>query len=162
MIGSVIVNGRVDVDRDGNVDADADDVGRLGRIPVFEGGLDFDKNGVIDSNDDGEVFNVVVDAEGNRVVVAYRVIDGYIDVDGDEDVNMDLDDAVVIGVAPGVWVAGSVVANEDDLGDGFHPQMALRIEAIVQIVGHDANRPTAGGCGGGCWHRPRFVNGQQE
>jgi Ca2+-binding RTX toxin-like protein len=131
VVGKSVVNGRIDVDGDGNVVSDADDVGSLAGIPVIEGGLDIDRNGTIDTNDDGEVLNTTTNAAGDLVVVAYRVIDGYVDVDGDGNVAMDADDVVVIGSDPGAWVGGTVVANESDLGNGVRITIAGGVDLNI-------------------------------
>ena len=102
VIGSAIVAGGVDVNRDGTIDAN--DSGSLGAIPVIGGRLDMDEDGSVDTADDGEVFHVVVDADGTRQVVAYPVIDGYVDIDRDGNVTPDSDDNAVIGEDPRRWL----------------------------------------------------------
>jgi len=132
MIGTAVLNGGIDVDYDGDVDND--DTGSMGGIPVLQGSLDMDKNGTVDTNDDGEVFSVITDVNGNRRVVGYKVIDGFVDIDGDGDVAMDPDDVGVIGADPGIWVSGSVVANEDDLGDGFRIHVDGGVDLNIPFV----------------------------
>lgn len=101
MVGNVVQDGRVDVDYSGAIDALDNSI--LNGIPVIAGLLDYNKDGVVDANDDGEIFNFINDASGNRRVVSYAVTDGYIDVDGDSTTGADADDDVVIGINPQVW-----------------------------------------------------------
>ena len=124
-IGSAIVDGGVDVNGDGVIDASDD--GLLGDIPVIDGKLDFDRDGDTDANDDGVVFGVIYGV-GLPRVVEYTVIDGLVDIDGDGDVVGtgfgDSDDDGVIAVDPGAYFlgtegTGSIVANENELGDGL-------------------------------------------
>ena len=123
VIGSVILDGRVDVDRNGIIN-DLDE-GTLSGIPVIAGLLDFNNDGAVDDSDDGEIFNFVDDSDGNSQVVAYAVINGYVNVDGDETVGPDTADDVIIGQNPTVWRNGfdltrAIVNGQVDVdGDGI-------------------------------------------
>ncbi len=116
VIGSVVIDGAIDVNNDGAIDSG--DTGSVSMIPVVDGELDVDKNGVVDDNDDGEIFNIETDASGELIIVAYRVVNGRVDVDGDGVTAGDADDDLILGIDPGVWVGDAEVANENDLGNG--------------------------------------------
>jgi len=132
VIGAAVKASGIDVNLNGV--PDALDNGLLDGIPVLGARLDLNRNGKADEEDDGEVFTVVRDASGNRRVVGYTVIDGWIDIDGDGNVTSDPDDVGVIGDDPGAWTAGSVVANEDDLGDGFRITVDGGIDLNIPFV----------------------------
>ena len=138
-IGAAVIDSRIDLNFDNIVDAL--DVGLLGGIPVIAGALDINRDRKIDENDDGEVFSEIIDAFGNRQVIGYKVIDGLVDIDGDEIIDdeneiliADPDDDGVIGGDPGVWNAGSRVANLDDLGTGFRITLEGGIDLNIPFV----------------------------
>ncbi len=138
-----IVDGQVDIDGDG--DADAEDDGTLGGVPVVAGRLDMNRSGVLDADDDGEILKVAIDSAGNRVFASYHVIDGYIDIDGDEIAGADDDDD--LGVNPSGTDVGAYwleptfkAANLDDLGDGLritvHGGVDLNIPSVTTLSLH--------------------------
>ncbi|HEX4999276.1 MAG TPA: LEPR-XLL domain-containing protein, partial [Terriglobia bacterium] len=113
VVGSVIIDGLIDVDRNGVVDAS--DNGELAGIPIIGGRLDVNRNGGMDDEDDGEIFNIIRDGFGRRQVVSYAVINGEVDVNGDDVI--DQDDDIVVGENPATWDSGFDLTR--DIIDGW-------------------------------------------
>jgi len=126
-IGTQVIDGKLDVDLDGDVDSGDDGV--FNGIPVIDGALDTNRDKAIDGSDDSEVFTAIA-----GVVVGYAVIDGKVDVDGDDNVSDDTDDDGVLGRDPGTLTTGGVAANLDDLGDGFRISVEGGIDLNIPFV----------------------------
>lgn len=135
-IGMAVKNGGIDVNLDGVIDA-ADD-GLFNQIPVIDGKLDMDRNGVVNNDDDGGVslfmLNLATTDLTDYQRSDYQVINGLVDIDHDGDVNADSGDVGAIGTEPGTWVSGSAVANQSAFGDGFRITIGGGIDLNIPKV----------------------------
>jgi hypothetical protein len=110
----VVIDGRLDVDGDGDVDA-ADD-GVFNGIVVIDGRLDMDNDGTIETNGDDD-----------GIMAGFPVINGEVDIDGDGtagETNGDDDGLIggeigIQGVRIDLWLDDGDGVFEPFLGDNF-------------------------------------------